>query len=44
MPKLRLMPKIECENEKQTASCRFSLTRDKPNATLGAEDVASKLK
>ena len=28
MPKMRLMPKIECENEKQTASCRFSLTRD----------------
>ena len=28
MPKLRPMPKIECENEKQTASCRFSLTGD----------------
>ncbi len=36
MPKLRLMPKIECENEKQTASHRFNFARDKPNATLGA--------
>jgi len=36
MPKLRLMPKIECENEKQTASCRFNFTRDKPKAMLGA--------
>jgi hypothetical protein len=36
MPKLRLMLKIEGENEKQTASYRFSFTRDKPKKMLGA--------